>query len=291
MPSQTIEERIKNTRLTKTERLIAEYILHNYSTVGFKTSTDIAFDLGVSDSSVIRLSRSLGYNGFNELKGEIKSAMAVQLKSGNEFEYSILAPIERFTSNFETLSSEETVTKHLDRVISSVRDVLEKNPMQKFDKCIDILKTSRKKYVCGFRSTSFVAHFFAFELLFLLPDVILSTHADAKAIERMVDITADDCVILFTFPRYGKINSIVKKMAEDVGARVIVVVDKITSPVATGADLVITCNPQSLSFYNSVIPMMFVCEILITEMSKCEVFRDGSRLKLVSKYLDPDTLY
>jgi DNA-binding MurR/RpiR family transcriptional regulator len=126
--TQTIEERIKNASLTKTERLIAEYILHNYSTVGFMTSTDIAATLGVSDSSIIRLSRSLGYSGFNDLKTEIKSIMSEQLKSGNEFEYSYLTPIDRFKSNFDNLSTGKTVSKQLDWTINNIKDVLNQNP-------------------------------------------------------------------------------------------------------------------------------------------------------------------
>ena len=59
-----LREAINNARLTKTQRMIATYILDNSADACFMTSTEIAETLGVSESSVIRFSRSLGYSGF-----------------------------------------------------------------------------------------------------------------------------------------------------------------------------------------------------------------------------------
>ena len=59
-----LRETINNAKLTKTQRMIATYILDNSADACFMTSTEIADTLGVSESSVIRFSRSLGYSGF-----------------------------------------------------------------------------------------------------------------------------------------------------------------------------------------------------------------------------------
>ena len=290
MPS-TIEERITHASLTKTEQLIAEYILHHYSTVGFKTATDIATELGISDSTVVRFSRTLGYSGFNEMKQVIKSEMTDKLQNQEEFDFSILSPYQKYVNHIGDLSSGNTTSKHVEHLIAGIRDAQSKNPPEKFERFVELLRGSRKKYIYGFRSASFVASFFGFELIFLTPDVIVNTDADAKAVERMADLTAEDCVVLFTYPRYGKMNSIIKKMVEDAGAKLIVVIDKLTAPIATGADLILTCNPQSLSFYNSIIPMLFICETVINMMSKQEPEQLSQKLKSLMSYLDEEELY
>lgn len=285
------ENRIKNTKLSTTEQIIAEYILHNFTTIGFMTATEIGAKLDVSETSIFRLSRSLGYRGFIELKNEIKATVSQQLKSENKREYSKLAPIERFKTNFGILSSGETTKKLAHNAISSIEDVLIKNTRSNFDAAVKVLQNSQNKYICGFRSTAFVAEFFAFELLFLLPKVIANTHADGKAIERMVDLTSDDCVVLFAYPRYSKINTIIKQMALEKNAKLILVIDKITSELANGIDIVLTCNPRSLSYYNSIIPMSFICEILITELSKRYSDDFERRSDYICKYMDPADLY
>ena len=53
-----LREAINNATLTKTQKMIARYILDNSADACFMTSTEIAEQLGVSESSVIRFSRS-----------------------------------------------------------------------------------------------------------------------------------------------------------------------------------------------------------------------------------------
>ena len=53
MITQEFENRIKSKRLTQVEQVVAEYILHNFHTVGFMTTTDIANELNISDASVL----------------------------------------------------------------------------------------------------------------------------------------------------------------------------------------------------------------------------------------------
>ena len=53
-----MKELLHSAHLTKTQRIIAEYVLDNASEACFMTSTEIALKLGVSESSVIRFSRS-----------------------------------------------------------------------------------------------------------------------------------------------------------------------------------------------------------------------------------------
>ena len=52
---------IHNAKLTKTQQTIAEFVLDHSADACFMTSTEIADRLEVSESSVIRFARSLGY--------------------------------------------------------------------------------------------------------------------------------------------------------------------------------------------------------------------------------------
>ena len=63
---ETLEEKIQKTVLTKTDRKIADYLLDHKDTISFKTVSEVASQIGTSDTSVIRFLRSLGYAGFSE---------------------------------------------------------------------------------------------------------------------------------------------------------------------------------------------------------------------------------
>ena len=72
---------INNTSLTKTQKMIAKYVLDNFADACFMTSTEIAMKLGVSESSVIRFSRSLGYDGFYH------RSFTAHCKTGKAYKY------------------------------------------------------------------------------------------------------------------------------------------------------------------------------------------------------------
>ena len=63
-----MKELLHSAHLTKTQRIIAEYVLDNASEACFMTSTEIALKLGVSESSVIRFSRTIGFDGFMDFQ-------------------------------------------------------------------------------------------------------------------------------------------------------------------------------------------------------------------------------
>ena len=60
--------KIQSMNLTKTEKVIADYILDNINNIGLSTVTDISLKLGVSDTSIIRFIRLLGFAGFADFK-------------------------------------------------------------------------------------------------------------------------------------------------------------------------------------------------------------------------------
>lgn len=58
--TEELRAQLMGVKLTKKEKLIAEFILDNFAEACFITSTEIARRLQVSDSSVIRFTRTLG---------------------------------------------------------------------------------------------------------------------------------------------------------------------------------------------------------------------------------------
>lgn len=70
MVTGSCKERIraKMSQLTETEKKIGGYVLQNYDTVLQCNVSDLAGKSGVSDASVVRFCRSIGYRGFQDFK-------------------------------------------------------------------------------------------------------------------------------------------------------------------------------------------------------------------------------
>ena len=69
---ENIQDLLRSAHMTKTQKIIAEYILDNASDACFMTSTEIALKLGVSESSVIRFSRTIGFSGFIDFQKALR---------------------------------------------------------------------------------------------------------------------------------------------------------------------------------------------------------------------------
>ena len=77
--SQSIKQRLESSLSTAAPsgRAIASYMLANLYELPFQTAADIASKLGVSESSVGRFCRALGYSHFKELKNDLKDDLVV----------------------------------------------------------------------------------------------------------------------------------------------------------------------------------------------------------------------
>jgi len=65
---ETIEQRACKIELSSTDKTILDFILKNKKQACFLTSNEIAEKLGVSASTVIRLSKKLGFDNFTTFK-------------------------------------------------------------------------------------------------------------------------------------------------------------------------------------------------------------------------------
>src|SRR5688572_18080243 len=58
---------------TKAERSIASYMLANLTSLPFETASTVAAKIGLSEPSVGRFCRSVGYRHFKDLKADLKA--------------------------------------------------------------------------------------------------------------------------------------------------------------------------------------------------------------------------
>ena len=65
---QRILEKYESERSTQTERKIARYLRDNFETALHSTLLDLAELIGVSDASIVRFCKGIGYKGFQEFK-------------------------------------------------------------------------------------------------------------------------------------------------------------------------------------------------------------------------------
>ena len=80
-------------------------------------------------------------------------------------------------------------------------------------------------------------------------------------------------------------------MAYDAGAKIVLLTDKASSPLARFATQILTVSVDSNTFFNSYVAVLFTMELLCSFISKKIGYSTKDKLELIDKYLSRVGLY
>ncbi len=284
---EDLVRKIQSMTLTRTDAEIAEYILAHLSTIGFQTSTTMAEEIGVSDTSVIRFIRKLGFKGYADFRSEMNARTARQIDRAQPD----LTPGEKYLRTLEHLGSSSLISDVSQYTLNNLQKSYAQLDQGMVEQIVDILLSSDRKYIAGFRGTACCAQYMASKLLFLTPHVVPILHADATAVENLLDITERDCLFLYSFPRYSEIARPLMEIARESGAKVILMTDRRTSPLANKADVVVTAQVDGLGFTNSYVAPLSLSEVILLSVSGRRDVTDSKRFNRIDSVMDREKLY
>lgn len=282
-----LRELIHNANLTKTQKTIAKFILDNSADACFMTSTDIASALGVSESSVIRFSRSLGFGGFMDFQKSLRKDYQDKVLSISN---TITIPSQRIVKRAKLDSHAEYINRHFKNAAHNLETVFAKNPLSAFEEAADAIIAGKRKYVLATRGNSCLGDYFLLYLKHMVPNVEAANSASISPFDHICNISKDDCLIIFSFPRYSSVDRLAAQMAKEAGASIIVITDKPSALLAQYASTLFLASVDSNTFFNSMVGPQFVTEALLDTISH-KVKGIEKRLKKIDRYLDELGIY
>lgn len=278
---------MNDKKLTKTEKILRDFFLDQEKKACFMTSTDIALATGVSEATVIRFARKLGFTGFTEFQKYLRDNLQ---KEYSQISTNITVPYERLLKSLEKEDAdyvEEFAISSQNNILNTISN----NKQSKYDKAINIILGSKTKYILGSRANVGLASYTYFLLNCMLPDVQFAGTPAASQIDNVLHISEQDVLLAFSFPRYSQLDEITVKMARDAGAKIIVISDRPSAPVAAWASVVFTVDVSSPIFFNSFVGAQLVLETLCAGLSRKIGKANTERLKTLDNYLDQLQLY
>lgn len=154
---EDLVRKIQSMTLTRTDAEIAEYILAHLSTIGFQTSTTMAEEIGVSDTSVIRFIRKLGFKGYADFRSEMNARTARQIDRAQPD----LTPGEKYLRTLEHLGSGSLISDVSQYTLNNLQKSYAQLDQGTVEQIVDILLRSDRKYIAGFRGTACCAQYMA----------------------------------------------------------------------------------------------------------------------------------
>lgn len=243
---------IKFPRLSKGQKLIAEYILKHYDKAAFMTAAKLGNSVGVSESTVVRFANELNYEGYPELQKALQELIKNKLTT-----------VQRIELSNDYITQDNALKGVLKSDIDNIRATLEKINYQAFENSIDSIINAKKIYIVGLRSSTALADFLGFYLNLVLDNVKIVSYGMSEIFEQMLSLSEDDCVIGIGFPRYAMKTVEVLTFAKSRNADVIAITDSVLSPLATRADYTLIAESNMASFVDSLVAPLSVINALI----------------------------
>ncbi|GAA0866247.1 MurR/RpiR family transcriptional regulator [Paraclostridium tenue] len=246
-------------RLSKGQKLIAQYLISNYDKVAFMTASKLGEEVGVSESTVVRFANALGFSGYPKLQDALQELIKNKLTT-----------VQRVEMNQEYSDDCKILNKVLKSDIDNIRHTLDDLDEETFQQASDKLLKARKIYILGMRSSFSIAQYLGFYLDIILDNVHIIRMDMGDAFEQVVRVTEEDVVVAISFPRYSTKSYQVVDYAKGKGAHVISITDSLFAPIATISDTTLLVKSNMASFVDSLVPALSICNALVVSIGMKE---------------------
>ena len=249
----------KFPKLSKGQKLIAEYILTNYDKAAFMTAAKLGISVGVSESTVVRFAIELGFTGYPKLQ-----------KSLQELIKNKLTTVQRLELSSDFIREENPLKGVLKADIENIRATLEKINHSDFEQIVDDIFRAKRIYIVGLRSSMALAEFLGFYLGLILDNVKVVSSGMSDIFEQMINIGEGDVVIGIGFPRYATKTIDALAFAKSRNAKARAITDSLISPLATNADCTLIAQSNMASFVDSLVAPLSIINALVISIGMRE---------------------
>lgn len=274
-----IEE--KKSEFSKSQLIIADYILSNIEKSAYMTIAKLSKETGVSEATVLRFAEKLGFEGYPTFQ---KSLIA--------FAKTKLTSVQRMEMAYEKMADTDVLKRVLKSDIAFIEKTLESINKEQFEKAAAIISSAKRIYITGVRSAAALAEFAGFYLHLFFDNVrlIKSTGGD-DLFEQIMNVGDGDVFIGISFPRYSKNTIKALEYAQRNGATVVGITDSKTSPVAQVSDICLVAESDTTSFVDSLTAPFSLINALVVSVGLKNRDRVNTNFERLEKVWDEYEVY
>ena len=270
---------LSGSRLSKSHRRIAEYILQHYDKAVFMTAAKLGKMVNVSESTVVRFAVALGYEGYPELQQALQELVRHRLTATQRFEMS------------SDISQEEVLSTVLKADMQNIRSTIDGIDNAAFLRAVQVISGARRIYILGLRSAAPLAQFAGYYLHYIFDDVRVVAAGSTDVFEAISRIEASDVLLGISFPRYSSRTIEAMSFARSRHAQVIGLTDGPMSPLHEVADICLSMRTDMASFVDSMAAPMSVINALIVALGIQNREALNARFKQLEEVWDAYSVY
>ena len=263
----------KYGRMSKGQKLLANYIIDNYDKAVFLTAAKLGEIIGVSESTVVRFASFIGYKGYPEFQQALEDLVRNKLNTSDRIEITN-GGIEQNGVLRTVLSSDAL----------KIKNTMESIDEAAFDNAVETILNARRIYVVGIRTCAPLASFLSFYLNMVFDNVVnLQTSSTSELFEQMIHITEEDCIIGISFPRYSMRTLKALEFANNRRANVITITDSIHSPMNLYSSCNLIAESDMHAAVDSLVAPLSVINALIVALCNKRQTQVAKNLEMIEE--------
>ena len=254
MVEQTFWEMLRTKRdsLTKSGAIVADYLMQHAEDAQYLSISSLANECGVAEATIFRFCRSLGFQGYNEMKIALAKATATATPT--------VAKLE------PGADTQLLITHAYNTAVEALNGTRNMLDAEAIDRAATLLQRARQVYFFGQGGSQVLAG-----------DIwarfsMLSTKFRTAGDSHMQAITAslmgpEDVILFISYSGCTRDMMDTLHLAKENGAKVILVTHYADAPGAVLADVVLLCgakeNPLDSGSIPAKLAMLFVANVLV----------------------------
>ncbi|WMI80392.1 MurR/RpiR family transcriptional regulator [Anaerotignum sp. MB30-C6] len=271
-----LKKRIRNSDLTKVQKKIGEYFVKNHKRIYNMTTMEIARELSVSDASIIRFTRAIGYEGFVDFKDRVYKNLIQEIYESKDGEESLSKRLELRSERYKNFD----ITREMIELMSNnVEQSLMQNDIKDYKSAVNMLKEAQRVFVVGLHGSKGCAVQFGRLLSHILEDVFVIINGDDEGILPLQMATEKDTVVVISFARYYKIDIMISDLIKRKTKNYVLITDSLLSPLAKDVKIVLLAETKHMSFFNSMLGAISILEYILNLLSWEDKELYGKKLK------------
>lgn len=260
-------------KLTKNQKKIAQFFIDHPEEFAFSSIDSLAKQLEVGKSTIVRLAKVLGYDGFLELKIELSNKLRGDLSQ-----------TKKFTETLKSLSPRaDFISLISNKEIENIRSTVEKIDKDVFNKAVQIFIAANNIYTLGSGVSAFLSEMAAYYFNRMNMKTKAFTHGSVNFEEQIISLKKDDALLIITLPPYSYAAVEAAEAARYRGIKIVSITDRITSPISQFSDIVFTCDTDNIVFVNTVSSILAIIYILTTGIGLSDRTTSLTSLSLLEK--------
>jgi DNA-binding MurR/RpiR family transcriptional regulator len=240
--------------LTKSQQRIASYLLASYDEAAFLPAAELAKRLDVSEATMVRFAKAIGYDGFRELRSCLQGLFRAEA-----------TPASRLQHKLGELASSQghVLPKVLAMEVQYLNEASYSIDPSDFDRAVDILVSGRRIFAFGSGPSGMLADLAELRLRRLGILTIAMTESGRHLLEKLQLLQPRDVVLVAGFHHVRPEILAVFDHAQSIGCRSILLTDTLGPALRVKADVTLAARRGPVSTFHSLTVPMSVLNALI----------------------------